>query len=314
MRHGLRVARWFAALAGWAMAPLATAAAQPTTPTSRPTRAAAAPATPIARIGGVRCAASTASTEGTAPRLMWRGTTVRWAEWPVELGPSRVAARIVVATFSPRRTTLSLDIAREGAGLGAWTLEKAPPDALLAVNAGQFTDEGPWGWVVHNGREWQAPGSGTLAAAIAVDSSGAIAIVPAAAIGARRIGALREAVQSYPALLEQGQPSAALCGGSELDLTHRDTRLAIGVRRDGDVMVALSRYAGAGSGVSRVAERVPIGPTTPEMAEIMRRLGAVDALMLDGGLSAQLLVRSGTTVRRWPGLRAVPLALVVRAR
>lgn len=304
-----------AALAGSAIAPLGTAAAQPTTPTPSPPRpAAAVSASPIARIGGVRCEERTASTGGAAPRLAWRGTTVRWAEWPVELGPSRVASRIVVATFSPRRTTMSLDIAREGAGLGAWTLDRAPVDAVLAVNAGQFTDDGPWGWVVHDGREWQAPGSGTLAAAIAVDSSGAITILPAAAIATRRTSSLREAVQSYPALLEQGQPAASLCAGSELDLTHRDTRLAIGVRRDGDVLVALSRYAGAGSGVSRMAERVPIGPTTPEMAEIMRRLGAVDALMLDGGLSAQLLVRSGTTVRRWPGLRAVPLALVVRAR
>jgi hypothetical protein len=43
-------------------------------------------------------------------------------------------------------------------------------------------------------------------------------------------------------------------------------------------------------------------------------LGAVDALMLDGGLSAQLLLRDGIAEQRWPGLRTVPLALVGRVR
>jgi hypothetical protein len=44
----------------------------------------------------------------------------------------------------------------------------------------------------------------------------------------------------------------------------------------------------------------------------MQRLGAVRALMLDGGLSAQLLVREGRSTTSWPGLRRVPLALVAR--
>jgi len=35
----------------------------------------------------------------------------------------------------------------------------------------------------------------------------------------------------------------------------------------------------------------PMGPTTPEMAAIMGALGATDAVMLDGGISAQLLLR-----------------------
>jgi len=290
-----RKARVVAAVCCWARADVAFAQA----------------ATPPTRIGAVRCESTRPL---SAPALAWRGSVVRWAEWPVQLGPSRVASRIIVAMFDPRTTTLSLDIVREGNGLGAWTLDNAPAEALLAVNAGQFTDDGPWGWVVHNGREWQAPGDGALAAALAVDSSGAVSLVPFSEIARRRRSAVREAVQSYPALLEGGRPLPALCAGDDLDRSHRDTRLAIGVRATGELVLALSRYAGAGSGVSRMAERVPIGPTTPEMAEIMRRLGAVDALMLDGGLSAQLLVRSGTTVQRWPGLRAVPLALVVRAR
>ena len=114
----------------------------------------------------------------------------------------------------------------------------------------------------------------------------------------------------FPTLLEgEARPSAALCAATaQVDRAHRDTRLAIGVRRDGHVIVALSRYAGGA-----LPDRTPIGPTTPEMAELMRRLGADRALMLDGGLSAQLLVRgrTGAAPQRWPGLRDVPLALVV---
>jgi len=43
----------------------------------------------------------------------------------------------------------------------------------------------------------------------------------------------------------------------------------------------------------------------------MGALGARDAVLLDGGISAQLLVRDAQgTARRWPGLRRVPLGLV----
>ncbi|MBC7898394.1 MAG: phosphodiester glycosidase family protein [Cytophagaceae bacterium] len=59
---------------------------------------------------------------------------------------------------------------------------------------------------------------------------------------------------------------------------------------------------------------VPFGLTTPEMAAVMGALGARDAVMLDGGISSQLLIRDPAGVRRWTGLREVPLALVVRAR
>lgn len=48
------------------------------------------------------------------------------------------------------------------------------------------------------------------------------------------------------------------------------------------------------------------------MVTIMRALGATRALMLDGGLSAQLLLRAteNAAALEWPGLRRVPLALV----
>ena len=267
------------------------------------------------RIDAVGCKAAK-NLVAEQPPIVWRGDDVRWGEWPVRLGSSGVRARIVVAVFDPRRLALALDLVQQDGAIAPWTLDAAPADARIALNAGQFADEGPWGWVVHRGREWQAPGSGSLAGAVVVDTGGAVRVVAASAIGAwRGSGAVREAIQSYPTLLDEGAAPGALCpGGSGVDREHRDARLALGVRPDGHVVIALSRYD-----APALPERTPIGPTTPEMAEIMRRLGAKDALMLDGGLSAQLLLREGASgelasgeVRRWPGLRAVPLALVAR--
>jgi hypothetical protein len=258
----------------------------------------------------VRCDAQIAP---AAPRLSWRGAVVQTAEWPVQLGLRAVANRIVVVRMPSAAVSFSLEIAKRGERAIPWSLADAPADAIVALNAGQFTDAGPWGWVVHKSVERQPPGAGTLAGAFVVDSAGAVAIVSPDELPSWR-APLRavEAVQSYPLLLVDGaRAPAALCDAhSGLDLEHRDARLAIGVTADQHVLIALSRFEMAPG----VATRVPIGPTTPEMAEIMRQLGAVRAVMLDGGLSAQLLVRSGGSVQRWPGLRDVPLALVARLR
>lgn len=243
------------------------------------------------------------------PTIAWRGEAVRWGEWPVLLGPRGVRATIVVVLIDPRRTTLALDIASDGDGLGPWTIDRASSDAQVAFNAGQFTDRGPWGWVVHRGREWQAPGLGSLAAAVVVDSSARVSILaPWQVASERASGTWREALQSYPLLLDSARAPSALCIAGAIDRTHRDIRLALGVRLDGQVILALSRYTGAGAAGSRL----PIGPTTLEMAEMLRRLGADRAVMLDGGLSAQLLLRDKAGTHRWAGLRAVPLALVGR--
>jgi len=270
------------------------------------------------RISAIQCGAL--ARDADAPQLNWRGNVLQWTEWPVVLGARAVSARIVVVRFDPRAVRLSLDLARDGDAIGGWTLDRAPNDALLALNAGQFTDAGPWGWVVHRGREWQTPGAGALAGALVVDSTGTVSVIDANDIGARRRDTnarVSEALQSYPTLIGgNGAPPSLVCDVATrdalLDRTHRDARLAIGTLADGRVVVAMSRYAGVGA----LAERLPVGPTTPEMAEIMRRLGAIRALMLDGGLSAQMLVRetAGGVATQWPGLRGVPLALIGRIR
>ena len=228
--------------------------------------------------------------------------------------------RVILARLDPAKYELRLHAAsRSGGGAGPWDLDQAPPDAALAVNGGQFTDAGPWGWVVHHGRALQAPGAGPLSAALVVDARGGARIVPADSLPALHAellgggGTVREAVQSYPALLDGdgGLPAALREPGRGVDLEHRDARLAACELRDGRLLLALTRFDGAGETLGAV----PLGLTVPETAALMGGLGCRRAMMLDGGLSAQLLVRDASGgARRWDGLRKVPLGIVATER
>jgi hypothetical protein len=51
------------------------------------------------------------------------------------------------------------------------------------------------------------------------------------------------------------------------------------------------------------------------MAAVMGALGCREALALDGGISAQLLLRQKDgVVRTWPAIRSVPLGLIARTK
>jgi hypothetical protein len=285
-------------------------------------------------------AVETATLRRSASGLSWRGAPVMWTTWRVAVGSPQLPVDFIVARVDPRVVRLELAIRRDGEEMAPWRIDDAPDDAVLALNAGQFTDAGPWGWVVHRGREWQAPGAGSLAAALVIDGQGRARIVSADSIAAvRNQGGVMEAVQSYPHIVSGGRGLPALCDETAVHPTHRDIRLAVGTMDDGTLLVVLSRYAGLGG----VAERVPLGPTTREMAQALVTLGARDGVLLDGGLSAQLRLgvadvtpgsltalssvnaagqsRSGQsaaspsrpfTIHEWPGLRGVPLALIGR--
>ena len=99
--------------------------------------------------------------------------------------------------------------------------------------------------------------------------------------------------------------------GRGANLHHRDSRLALGVRADGQVIVALTRFTGLGE----AGEQLPWGPTAGEMAAWMKGLGCRRAMLLDGGLSSQMAVRErdGGT-KQWTNLRRVPMGLVVMPR
>jgi hypothetical protein len=209
-------------------------------------------------------------------------------------------------------------------GEAAWSIDDAPAEAVVALNAGQFTGALPWGWLVMSGAERLAPGRGPLSSAFVVTREGGIEWVDGDDVAphrARRDVAL--AFQSYPSLLVgDGEVPALLWTDAEasgrprppreadVDRSHRDARLALGVDRDGRLLIALTRFDGLGGAL----DRIPFGPTVPEMGALMGALGARRAMLLDGGISAQMLVRTPGGDERFPGTRRVPLALVVRAR
>lgn len=267
--------------------------------------------------------------------VWWHAATapVRWGDEPpvllqtikwrlgapgVEWGELRLAGtgeahriRLIAVRLDPRRLRFRLDTAFGEDGRPAWTVERAAEDALFAINAGQFAQTIPWGWVVVSGRGYLAPGQGPLSVGVGFDSSGAVRWIPADSLALPTArGGIDAGFQSYPVLLGRGVVPVALgAPGRGVDLAHRDARAALGQLPDGRLLAAISRFDGAGG----ILDFVPFGLTTPEMAAVMGALGAWEAVLLDGGISSQLLVRDGPEVRRWRGLRAVPLALVATA-
>ncbi len=109
-----------------------------------------------------------------------------------------------------------------------------------------------------------------------------------------------DAIGGYPLLLDErkdviGECATSLCG--------RNPRTAVGVTAAGKVLLVV---------VDGRQPRWSVGATLHELAGIMRRLGAVDALNLDGGGSSTMVVR-GTVVNRPSdgGERSITSALLV---
>ncbi|MGQ0812963.1 MAG: phosphodiester glycosidase family protein [Gemmatimonadota bacterium] len=247
--------------------------------------------------------------------VAWRDAQpgLRWGEVQLRAGSWQLPVRAIMTRVDPHAFDLELALATKPNGMtGVWSLDSTPHDAAFALNAGQFKETGPWGWLVMNGYEKRDPGYGPHSAGIAIDTAGAVRwIAPAQLAAARRDRSIRFAFQSYPLLLFDGAVPSLLLASDDVDRTHRDARLMLAQLRDSTILIVLTRYDGLGVWT----ERVPIGLTVPESLELMRALGAHHAVMLDGGISAQLLLRTADGVtHKWSGLRDVPLALIARPR
>lgn len=252
---------------------------------------------------------------GVAREAAWRpgAPGLEWTE--VELRGTGEARRIRVVSvrLEPARFRLSLENGMAPGGYQhVWTLDRAPVNASLALNAGMFAGDGVWGWVVHEGIEYREPRRGPLARAVVIDSLGAVRLVDDAGVDHLRAVAgaagVREAFQSYPLLLEDGGrlPAMLSIPGPDINLQHRDARLALGLDTAGRLIVTLTRFDALGPSFGSV----PFGLTIPETALVMRALGAETAVALDGGISAQLLLRDAAgETHSWPGLRPVPLGM-----
>jgi hypothetical protein len=244
----------------------------------------------------------------------WRPVAagVRWGELLLSGDGEAWRIRAILVQVDPKLVRLETRSLQRADGRPLrWNVDSAPLEAIVALNAGQFTSSGPWGWLVTGGVERRPPGTGPLAPALVVDTAGAVGLVPPDRIaGTRGDPAVREAFQSYPSLLvEDGDiPRPLREAGLGVDLEHRDARLALGLDREGRLLIAITRFEGLGGALSNL----PFGLTTPETAALMGALGCRRAMLLDGGISSQLLLRlPGGETRVWRGIRQVPLGLVV---
>jgi uncharacterized protein YigE (DUF2233 family) len=254
--------------------------------------------------------------DGAAPlerRIRWRPGAggIEWGDLQLRGDREAWRTRVIVVRFDPRRVSLAL--APAFTEDRRWTVGDADSGVALALAAGQFRGSLPWGWAVTGGREILRPRYAPLAGAVVVDPSGALRVVGPDQVDAERAKrTAREAFQSYPMLLTDGVVPAPLrYAGLGVDVAHRDARLALGTLDDGRVVVALTRFDALGETLGRI----PFGLTSAEMAAIMGSLGCREALLLDGGISGQLMVRDpGGAAHTWPGVRPVPLGLVGRIK
>jgi len=238
---------------------------------------------------------------------------VSWAELELRGTGEAWRTRVVVARVDPSRVRFRLDTSFASNREANWTLDRAPANAILAVNAGQFEATMPWGWVAIDGRRWLPAQNGPLSAALMEDRDGALHWVRAEDVHrvSNDIGA-RWAFQSYPAVLAGDSILPPLReSGLGIDVAHRDARAGICLTRTGEVIVAITRFDAVGSAL----HFIPLGLTVPEMGAVLGALGCRDAMLLDGGISARLRVRDARgKAHDWEGLRPVPLGLVAVPR
>jgi uncharacterized protein YigE (DUF2233 family) len=263
-----------------------------------------------------RRGASPSRWNGSAPlahHLVWKpgAPGVEWSELRLRGSTEAWRTRVVVIRLDPRQVNLSLVPAFTRQE--RWTVTAVEDDVAVALDTGPYRQTLPFGWVVSEGRELLKPEYAPLAGAVVVHHDGTVRVVaPDSVTLERSRGAALEAFQSYPMLLQAGEVPPPLHRASQgVNLDHRDARLAFGTLSDGRVLIALTRFDVLGDSFGRV----PFGLTTPEMAAVMGALGCSDALLLDGGISGQLLLRKADgKVRTWPGIRSVPLGLIGRPK
>jgi hypothetical protein len=274
----------------------------------------------------VCCALALLATIAAAPRAGITATTLavpplKWdsgapgmdrATFVVQADPNGWHTRVELVRMDPARFRFRVrgrlrDLAP------AWTVDRAPATATLAMNIGLYSGIVPWGWTVMAGQEVRPPGQGPLSTAVAWDAAGRMRwLAPDQIATARAAGGVIEAIQSYPTLLDAsgGVPVPLRQRGLGVDIDHRDGRLAIGELDDGRMLIAMTRFYPLGD----LSPAIPLGLTLDEMARLMKDVGCRRAVALDGGISAQLMVRAGQRTRTWRGWRAVPFGLIAEPR
>lgn len=178
---------------------------------------------------------------------------------------------------------------------------------VAAMNTGLFRDDGtPYGLVAIDGARRNPP-TGWLDVLVSIER------------GTPHLEGLQRdaptdsgwsAFQTLPWLVRGGRVVFSVSSGARMSRTHRDRRLTLCLGADGWVRILLSNFEAFGQTVGEI----PIGLTIPEQATIAAAAGCIDAVALDGGISAQLFVRGTSKLHRMPGWRKIPLVMLVRRR
>ena len=293
--------------------------------------------------------------------LAW--SALAWSEAPVEAATSAMTARPyrierfqrsgplagVVARIdlgNPRvevRVALTDDRDPDGTGPCVGQLETVSQAARkhdfdLTINASFFAapvareSEGrllryyvgscthPVGWHISAGRTVTKPAGERLRAALVIDAEGRAAIVE----NLREPPAkTRYAVSGNTLVLKDGALPVR-----ENDAA-RHPRSVVGLSRDGKTLflVAVDGRQAGGDGPSLTGQEYSRGATYAELGELMRELGAWDALNLDGGGSTALVVKDAATgvfslanqpsdraLNKWPIAIERPVADVIGVR
>jgi hypothetical protein len=96
-----------------------------------------------------------------AGAVEWRTVTpgVRWGELQLSGDGEAWRIRAILVRLDPRLVRLETRTLQRADGRPvAWNVDSAPPEAIVALNAGQFNSSGPWGWLVKGGVERRPPG------------------------------------------------------------------------------------------------------------------------------------------------------------
>jgi hypothetical protein len=231
---------------------------------------------------------------------------LRAGSFEIRVSGGLLVNRVAIVEIDPARYRFSL-AAAPGFAPRTADVWMADTSLIAAVNTGLFRKDGaPQGLVLLDGTlfgqraEW-------LDAAVAIESGRPLLVSPRAADS---LGAGASAFQVLPWLVRGGRVAFGATSGLRLSRTHRDRRLTFCLGPDGLVRLLLSNFEVFGE----PAGTIPVGLTIPEQATIAAAAGCTDAVALDGGISAQLVVRFPRRVRRMPGWREVPLMMLIRPR
>lgn len=171
--------------------------------------------------------------------------------------------------------------------------------ALIAVNGGFFTDNGPLGLVIHNGEILNESAQGYPGHFILTRLLRRPHIVVSSAF--IPLGVL-EGFQSFPAIMSDGKIYWHLHQPTyHLNISAIDRRSAIAITHDGRVMIA-------------VTDPPVMGLSYAELSLVLAALGARDALGLDGGGSTQLLINLPQKQLYISGMDSIPVAIGIFKR